>query len=115
MTESRSGDKNVIELPIRTMQGFTTQQCEALNARWITTVDAFVAAAATETGRRGLCEVLGMDSGALDALLGNARDLLGKERYARLSVPVPGGPLGALLEEESSSGESSGHREEKHS
>lgn len=115
MSDSPPKDKNVFELPIQVIPGFTDKQCEALNSRWITTVDAFAASASTETGRRGLCEVLGVDSGALDALLGKARDLLGNERYEKLSTPVPGGPMGALFKEEPRDGEEPRHREEKHS
>lgn len=90
-------DKGV--LSVEAIPLFSEKQCEALKARWITTMDAFAAAAATAEGRTGLCGLLDVDAAALEALLGKARELLGDERYAALTVPSPGGPLGALLEE----------------
>lgn len=87
-------------LPVEVMAKLSLCQLQALKSRWITTIDAFVAAAATEEGRAGLCQALDVEMEALDDILLDARDSLGEERYRELLAPTPGGPTGALLAED---------------
>ena len=86
--------------PIADMCRLTLAQQEALKSRWLTTIDAFVAAAATPEGQAGLCKVLEVEPDALGVLLQDARDSLGEDRYAALMHPRPGGPTGALFEDQ---------------
>ncbi len=72
---------------------------QSLNTHWITTLDALVAASATEEGRQGLCRLLDMDSDTLSNVLAEARDLMGEQRYTELKTPVPGRPTGLLLDD----------------
>ncbi len=85
--------------PLGRMPSLSLAHLEVLKSRWIRTIDAFVAAAAIEDGREGLCKALGVEPKALDNLLQEARDVLGEERYLELTTPRPGGPTGALWEE----------------
>jgi hypothetical protein len=82
--------------PIEELQSFSSSQRTALRAHWITTVEGLVAAAATEVGRRGLCELLSISRPTLDETLLVARDVIGSVRYDGLRKETPGGPLGAL-------------------
>ncbi|MCC5829237.1 MAG: hypothetical protein JJU36_07295 [Phycisphaeraceae bacterium] len=75
-------------------------QLQALKSRWITTIDAFVAAAATVRGRAGLCSALDIEMDTLDEVLRDACDALGEQRYRDLLAARPGGPTGALLEDD---------------
>ena len=86
--------------PIEGMAKLSPRQIQALKSRWLTTVEAFVGAAATEEGRAGLREVLGIDPDALENLLRDARCALGEERFRELMTPKPGGPTGALLDDD---------------
>ena len=86
-------------LPIEGMAMLSPRQLQALKSRWMTTIDAFVAAASPEEGRAGLCEALGVAMEVLDDILRDARDSLGEERYRKLLAPKPGGPTGALWDE----------------
>ncbi len=86
--------------PLRALAGLTPCQSALLEGRWITTVDALVAAACTKEGRRGLCELLGVEEPALEDLLDGARQLLGEARYRELAPPRAGGLLGALYEQQ---------------
>ena len=87
------------KLPIEGMAKLSPCQLQALKSRWMTTVGAFVAAAATEEGRAGLCQALDVELEALHEILQDARDSLGEERYGKLFDPKPGGPTGALWDE----------------
>ncbi len=87
--------------PLEGMRRLTPSQLQALEYRWLTTIDSFVAAASTDEGRAGLCIALDVEPEALDALLQDARDSLGEERYRELSAARPGGPTGALWNGES--------------
>jgi len=87
-------------LPLERMAKLSPRQLQALKSRWITTIDSFVAAAATEEGRAGLCSVLDIEADTLDEVLQDARDALGEERYTELLAPRPGGPTGALLDDD---------------
>ena len=79
------------------MQSLSPRQLEALESRWITTIDSFVAASAsTKEGREGMCRVLDIKAEELDALLRDACAVLGEERYRELLKGEPGGPIGAL-------------------
>ena len=86
--------------PIEGMAKLSPCQLQALKSRWMTTIDTFVAAAATEEGRAGLCKALDIELELLDDILQDARNSLGEERYRGLLAPTPGGPTGALLDEE---------------
>ena len=81
------------------MASLTIRQRQVLKLRWITTVEAMVAAAATPEARAGLVQVLGGDSTSLDQLLGQARTMLGEDRYRELLAPCAGGATGALWED----------------
>ncbi len=87
--------------PLEGMRRLTPSQLQALEYRWLTTIDSFVAAASTEEGRAGLCIALDVKSETLDVLLQDARDSLGEERYRELSAARPGGSTGALWNGES--------------
>ena len=87
--------------PVEGLCNLTPCQLKALENRWMTTIESFVAAASTEEGRAGLCRALDVGSEALDVLLQDARDSLGEERYLELSAAKSGGPTGALWDEKS--------------
>jgi len=87
-------------LPIEEMAKLSFRQLQALKSRWITTINAFVAAAATKEGRAGLCRVLDVKLEVLDDILRDACDSLGEERYRQLLAPRSGGPTGALLDDD---------------
>lgn len=86
-------------LPLERLDGLTDHHCQALNSHWINTLDALVAASATEEGRQGLCRLLDMNSAAFDNVLEQAHSLLGEQRYTELKTPVPGRPTGLLLDD----------------
>ena len=81
------------------LSSLSEEQRAALHGRWITTVDGFVAASATEAGRASLRALLALDAGGLSAALEAARALLGDARFGALRTPTPGGALGALCDE----------------
>jgi len=87
-------------LPLEGMARLSPCQLQALKSHWITTIDSFVAAAATEEGRAGLCSALEIEADTLNEVLQDARDALGEERYRELLAPKPGGPTGALLDDD---------------
>ena len=87
-------------LPLGGLARLSPCQLQALKSYWITTVDSLVAAAATREGRAGLCSALDIESVALDAVLQDARNALGEKRYRELLTPRPGGPTGALLDDD---------------
>jgi hypothetical protein len=88
------------EHPIEEMSSLAPEQVRVLRSRWLVTIEAFVAAAATSEGRVGLCQALGAGENDLDNLLHDARRLLGDDRYRALMQSKPGGPMGALWDEE---------------
>jgi len=94
--------------PVAEISRFTPCQLQALKSRWLTTIEALVAAAATDEGRTGLCEALGVEPEAIDELLLEAKGVLGEARYRGLSTPAPGGPTGALWDENSKPGDPTG-------
>lgn len=100
MGSKRDSDSRAESLPIERIGGLSPSQSEALRSRWITTIDSFVAAAATEEGRAGLCSALEIEADQLDDVLQDARGALGEERYRELLAPKPGGPTGALLDDD---------------
>jgi len=78
----------------------TPDRVQLLQKRWITTVEAVIAAANTDEGKSGLAKSLGMSAVEVGRLLEKAREVVGTERYTELSTPKRGGPTGALLSEE---------------
>lgn len=104
MKKQRSDNNRILltsHHPLEGMHRLTLCQLQALEYRWLTTIDSFVAAASTEDGRAGLCRALDVEPEALDVLLQDARDSLGEERYRELSTARAGGPTGALWDGES--------------
>jgi|GEM_PF-2133828 len=89
----RLGGADVI--PLSSLAELTHSQVLTLKSHWITSIDALVAAAATEGGRRGICQALNIDTGRLAGILRGACDRLGDRRYRELSDAQPGGPTGA--------------------
>jgi len=83
-------------IPIERLPGLSKKQQKLMQINWIASIDAFVAAASTKEGRSGLCSLLSIRNSALNHLLHDARQALGEERFRELSIPRPGGPLGAL-------------------
>ncbi len=84
--------------PIDQLAILTIDQRQALKLRWLTTVEALIAASATPEARAGLVHLLGCDSEDFDELLSQAKTMLGDERYCELVTPCAGGPTGALSE-----------------
>lgn len=72
-----------------------------LQARWISTVEQFVAASATPYGRESLAKLLKDAQGtvSLDMILKEVREILGEARWMELNETKPGGALGALFGE----------------
>jgi hypothetical protein len=87
------------EIPIEELTKLAPFQVQALKSRWMTTVDAFVAAAATKGGQVGLCKAMEVEPDSLGDLLQEAHDLLGEDRFRILLDPKPGGPTGVLWDE----------------
>jgi len=100
MVDDANRQSHTDSLPIEGMARLSPHQLQALKSRWITTINAFVAATATEESRAGLCQALDVELEALDDMLRDARDSLGEERYRDLQAPRPGGPTGALLDDD---------------
>jgi len=85
------------ETPLDKLGGLSPALRGKLQGNWITTVEQVVAQAATPEGRKGLAGLLGLDEGALAALLSEARALLGPDAVRRLEAPHPHDKgLGAL-------------------
>jgi len=87
--------------PIEGMSKLSLRQIQALKSRWLTSIEAFVGAAATEEGRAGLREALEDASITLDDLLQEARNMLDEQRFRELMRPEPGGQTGALWDDKS--------------
>jgi len=76
------------------LPSISSTQVEALNHRWIASVEELVAATATDEGKAGLLAVLQVSPGELHRLLDEAATLLGAASFAALSQAQPGGLLG---------------------
>lgn len=80
------------------LRSLTPLAVEQLQAHWICTVEQLVAAAATEQGRSGLGTLVQADATGVEAILKEARMLLGEAKFAALSVAGSGGKLGARFD-----------------
>ncbi len=73
---------------------------ERLRARWVTTVQQLIAASATPAGRDGLSRLLTPDHVTLEAVLEEARRIVGDDVFEQLQEARAGGPLGARITED---------------
>lgn len=79
----------------------TPDNAQKLRSHWINTVEQFVSAAATEQGCEGLNNLLADTDVTADALLQEARAILGELHFMALMQAKPGGPLGARFDDPS--------------
>jgi hypothetical protein len=84
---------------ISALSSLASQSAQKLRSHWITTVEQLIASAATAQGRKGLESLLGGSAEAVESLLNEARELLGRERYETLTQAKPGGPMGARFDD----------------
>ncbi|MEW6078711.1 MAG: hypothetical protein AB1724_12920 [Thermodesulfobacteriota bacterium] len=84
---------------IACLESLESHSAQALRSYWITSVEQFVASAATDQGRRGLNKLLAGNPASLDELLQESQKILGSQRYEALIQARPGGPLGARFDE----------------
>jgi hypothetical protein len=85
--------------PFAAMPSLTEQERDVLEGLWFTSIDELVAACATPEGRASVEETLGLDGEAFQALLDEARSVLGKARFVALMEPAPEHPFGYRLDE----------------
>ena len=100
MTGSQENDVHADTHPIEGLTGLTHSQLETLKSRWVTTIEALVAILATKMGQSNISRALGIDKPEIEALLDHAREIVGEDRYAELMIARPGGPTGALIQNE---------------
>lgn len=84
---------------IACLRSLSFESAKTLRSHWITSVEQFVATAATNQGRKGLEMLLGGGRDIVDTLLQESRELLGSEHYKALTQARPGGPLGAQFDD----------------
>lgn len=86
---------------ITCLQSLPPSVAQTLRSRWITTVEQFVAAAATDQGRKGLETLLAEDSlVTVVEVLREALDVIGPDCYNALIQMRSGGPLGARFDDQ---------------
>lgn len=88
--------------PITGITRLTRNQLEILKSHWIITIDEFVAVLATEQGRISISRALDLGQEEIELILNDARDIVGEDRYEELMDARPGGPTGALINDDKS-------------
>ncbi|RME93651.1 MAG: hypothetical protein D6766_07750 [Verrucomicrobia bacterium] len=92
--------KRVPGRPLTEAVGLSPEMLRRLGSRWFTTVEQVLGAAATPEGRDGLCRILQLEPGELEALLNRLRDQLRPETAAALKKTAQGGAMGLLTKPE---------------
>lgn len=87
------------EHELSALRSLSSGSAQMLRSHWINTVEQFVSAGATEEGREGLKKLLVDTQVPFDALLQEAREILGAQQYETLMQAKPGGPLGARFDD----------------
>ena len=96
-TESTGRDRG---LALDRLQSLTSVQCERLKARWIDSVEALLGSALTPQGLAGLAKLLDLSQEDTEAVVQEARDMLGPDKASRVATPFRGGPTGVVLTDE---------------
>ncbi len=85
--------------PLEQLNSLTQYHVNQLHDQWITTVEGFLGLTATPEGRSGLNQLLGVSQEQMEELVGEAVVVVGPDAVERLTTPRPGGPTGAVLED----------------
>ena len=99
MSGSSEANRQKTEHELSALRSLSPGSVHELRSRWINTVEQFVSAGATEQGREGLKNLLTDTQVTIDALLQEAREIIGAEQYDALTQAKPGGPLGARFDD----------------
>lgn len=82
----------------------SAEQVARLREHWITNGEEFLAAVSTEDGKSGVQRLLGIDEEELASVTRELAARLPATTVERLRSSAPGGPLGAILPEDTESG-----------
>jgi hypothetical protein len=84
---------------LNTVPGLPEHWRQALQGRWLETVEQVLGLAATPPGHAGLRALLACSAHDLDALLARLDEVVSPAEASRLRQPTPGGACGLLVPE----------------